>query len=122
MTLKEIQELVKLINRSNLTEFKLKQGELELIIRTNKYEKGKSAAPAAPAQQPNILVPPVQSAYIPPTPTAAPPPAAPKAEPVAEKPKEEKPQIDLEAIKNTIQSEVEEEETKEPLKQTEPNF
>ena len=81
----------KLINRSNLTEFKLKQGELELIIRTNKYEKGKSAAPAAPAQQPNILVPPVQSAYIPPTPTAAPPPAAPKAEPVAEKPKEEKP-------------------------------
>lgn len=88
MTLKEIQELIKLINRSNLTEFKLKQGELELLIRTNKYEKGKQQAPAAP-QQPNILVPPVQQAFIPP-PAAAPAPAPAKPEPVADTPKGDK--------------------------------
>lgn len=91
MTFKEIQELIKLVNRSNLTEFKIKQGDLELIIRTDKYEKGKSTVPVPPAQQPNILVPPVQQAYIPPTPAAPSPPAPPKAEPAAETPKETKP-------------------------------
>lgn len=89
MTLKEIQELIKLINRSNLTEFKLKQGDLEMLIRTNKYEKGKQQSAAAPPQQPNILVPPVQQAFIPPAATPAPAPA--KPEPPVEKPKEAKP-------------------------------
>ena len=95
MTLKEIQELVKLISRSNLTEFKLKQEDLELTIRTNKYEKGKQQTQTPPAQQPNILVPPVQQAFIPSSPPATgtssstPPPA--KSEPAAEKPKEANP-------------------------------
>jgi len=88
MTLKEIQELIKLINRSNLTEFKLKQGDIELSIRTNKYEKGKQQAQIPPIQQPNILVPPVQQAYLP---TAAPPPAPANAEAVLEKPEGDKP-------------------------------
>ena len=75
MTFKEIQELIKLINKSNLTEFKLREGEFELTIRTNKYEKNK---PAQPAAAPIIPIPPVQQPYLPPTPTpaAVPEPAA----------------------------------------------
>jgi acetyl-CoA carboxylase biotin carboxyl carrier protein len=42
MNFKEIQELIKLIQKSNLTEFKLKEGEFELSIRTEKYQSGKA--------------------------------------------------------------------------------
>lgn len=84
MTFKEIQELIKLINKSNLTEFKLKQGETEILVRTDKYEKGKQQPPAPAPPQPNILVPPVQQAYIPPA-TTAPSPAQPEPEPVKQK-------------------------------------
>ncbi len=97
MNFKEIQELVKLINKSNLTEFKMKDGEFELSIRTNKYQKQKQpqqAAPPnqAPAQQaPIIQMPPVQQPYpaAPPSPSA---PAQPKPqpEPEVEAPREEK--------------------------------
>ncbi len=41
MTYKEIQDLVKLLNKSNLSEFKLKDGDFELSIRTNSYSKTK---------------------------------------------------------------------------------
>lgn len=41
MTFKEIQELLRLISKSDLTEFKLKDGEFELSIRTRYYDKGK---------------------------------------------------------------------------------
>lgn len=83
MTFKEIQDLVKLINKSNLTEFKMKDGEFELSIRTNKYKKNQykeAIAPAASAQAPSIIqVPSVQPAF-----PQTPPPAAPA--PVAEAP------------------------------------
>ena len=61
MTFKEIQELVKLINKSSLTEFKMKNGEFELSIRTNKYEKLRRqqqqavSQGQAPAQQAPII-------------------------------------------------------------------
>lgn len=43
---KEIQELIRLITRMELAEFKMKDGEFELSIRTKHYDKsGKSAAP-----------------------------------------------------------------------------
>jgi acetyl-CoA carboxylase biotin carboxyl carrier protein len=48
MNFKEVQELIKLINKSNLTEFKLKDGEFELSIRTKKYGKAKQASVAQP--------------------------------------------------------------------------
>jgi len=62
MTYKEIQELIKLVNKMNLSEFKLKDGDLEMSIRTKDYSKTKrivsdnpqviSVAPqAAPVQQ-----------------------------------------------------------------------
>jgi acetyl-CoA carboxylase biotin carboxyl carrier protein len=58
MTFKEIQELIKQLSKSNLSEFKLKDGEFELSIRTKHFHKGKSKSqlisspaiiPAAPA-------------------------------------------------------------------------
>jgi acetyl-CoA carboxylase biotin carboxyl carrier protein len=42
MTFKEIQELIAIINKSNLAEFKLEQGDLKMVIRTSKYVKGKT--------------------------------------------------------------------------------
>lgn len=75
MTFKEIQELVKLINKSDLTEFKMKDGEFELSIRTKHYEKTKQIAKAAAqSQQPVVAVqPPVQQAFTTPAPPSAPP-------------------------------------------------
>ena len=40
MNFNEIQELIKLVNKSNLTEFKLKDKDFEILIRTEKYHKG----------------------------------------------------------------------------------
>jgi len=42
MDFKEIQELLKLINRLDLSVFKMKDGEFELSIRTKNYEKGRN--------------------------------------------------------------------------------
>ncbi len=39
MTFKEIQELIKLVGKSNLTEVKLKKKDFEISIRTKKYRK-----------------------------------------------------------------------------------
>ena len=39
MTFKEITEIIKLVNKSNLTEFKVKNGDFSLNIRTKKYGK-----------------------------------------------------------------------------------
>jgi acetyl-CoA carboxylase biotin carboxyl carrier protein len=85
MTFKEIQELVKLINKSNLTEFKLKDSEFELSIRTNKYKKHQqkdAPVPPAPAQPPIIQMPSVPQTFptAPSVPVAAEPPAPAKQE------------------------------------------
>ncbi len=42
MTFKEIQELIKLIGKSNLAEFKMREGDFELSIRTDLYSDTKS--------------------------------------------------------------------------------
>jgi acetyl-CoA carboxylase biotin carboxyl carrier protein len=76
MTLKEIQELIKLISKSELSEFKMKNGEFELSIRTKLYERAKApeylpvppAMPAAPAG-----LPPAASPSAPPSPAKATP-------------------------------------------------
>lgn len=39
MNYKELQDLIKLISKSNLTEFKYKKGDEEISIRTKKYHK-----------------------------------------------------------------------------------
>jgi acetyl-CoA carboxylase biotin carboxyl carrier protein len=94
MTFKDIQELVKLINKSNLTEFKMKDGEFELSIRTNKHQKqkqppqaGQQPPASAPQTAPIIQMPPVQQPYTPPpSPQPAPAPQQPKAAPEPAKP------------------------------------
>jgi acetyl-CoA carboxylase biotin carboxyl carrier protein len=86
MTFKEIQELISIINKSNLAEFKLEQGDLKMVIRTSKYVKGKTQViHSQPMMQ-------MQSPTAPPAPAAAPTaeiapvaaPAKPKSEPAAE--------------------------------------
>lgn len=61
MTHKEIQDLIKLIDKSKLAEFKLKNGDFEVSIRSQKYFEAKQkeqvtvvqqSAPSAPAQAP----------------------------------------------------------------------
>ncbi len=78
MTFKEIQELIKLVNKNKLSEFKLKDGDFEIAIRTEKYAKSKAAGSAAQPQTTQIIT----------QPAAAPPPAPPAApsEKPAEKP------------------------------------
>ena len=78
MNYKEIQDLIKLLNKTEISEFKLKEGEFEITIRTKDYHKGKPTPPATqqvisvPASAPQQIIP----AYQP----IAPPPAKPIAE------------------------------------------
>ncbi len=72
---KEITKLIKLISESNLTEFKMKDGDLELSIRTDKYVKKNTGnlplqQAMVPAQPPQMMAPPSQANQ--PAPQAAP--------------------------------------------------
>lgn len=79
MNFKEIQELIKLINKSNLTEFKVKDGEFELSLRTDKYEKAqKGKAQIIQSQQPVMPLPAMQTSFAAPTPAQ---PVAPQPDP-----------------------------------------
>lgn len=75
MNFKEIQELLKLINKLDLSEFKMKDGEFELSIRTKLYEKG--------AKQPPTMVspPPQQVIPVPAVPQTVSTPSTPVSEP-----------------------------------------
>ncbi len=72
MTFKEVQDLIKLLNKSDLTEFKMKDGEFELSIRTKHYEKTRIQVAQTPSAAPIMPVAPM----APSAPSAA--PAAPK--------------------------------------------
>jgi len=56
MDYKEIQNLIKLINNSNLAEFKMKDGDFRLTIRTKEYQKFINAP--AQAAAPVVVSPP----------------------------------------------------------------
>jgi len=73
MDAKEIQELLKLVSRLELSEFKMKEGDFELQIRTKYFGKG--------GQQ--ILVPSVQATLPSAIPTAIAPVATETPVPVA---------------------------------------
>jgi len=74
MNFNEIQELIKLVNKSNLTEFKLRDKEFEVLIRTDKYQKGGAPTVVTTPQIIPALAP--VSGAIPETPKANTPPAA----------------------------------------------
>ncbi len=64
MTFNEIQELIKLVNKSSLTEFRLKDKDFEVVIRTEKYHKG--AGQTFVAQPPVVTsLPPIIQASAP---------------------------------------------------------
>jgi acetyl-CoA carboxylase biotin carboxyl carrier protein len=55
MTFEEIKSLIQLINKSDLAEFKFKDGDKKIVIRTSKYNSGKqqfiqSSTPFASSQ------------------------------------------------------------------------
>jgi acetyl-CoA carboxylase biotin carboxyl carrier protein len=80
MEFKDIQELVKLINKSNLSEFIMQEGEFKLTIRTKNYVKGKIKAmepQVVSVTQPHVM-PGQHMQPLQPTPVA-PPQEAPKA-------------------------------------------
>jgi acetyl-CoA carboxylase biotin carboxyl carrier protein len=81
MNFKEIQDLIKLVSKSNLTEVKLKQKDFEISIRTKKYRKSMSQ-PMISAQPMVSMQAPQQVAQAP-APVAAAAPAAPAASPAA---------------------------------------
>ncbi len=65
MTFKEVQELIKLINKSNLTEFKMKDGDFNISIRTKKYGRSKGASQTPPSILPvQTTVPSVQAPHF----------------------------------------------------------
>lgn len=89
MDFREIQELLKLISRLELTEFKMKDAEFELSVRTKNFDKTRvttvTALPAAaPMISPEPIAPavaaPVAAPVEAPKPAASEPAAAPKAD------------------------------------------
>ncbi len=93
MNFKEIQDLIKLINKTNLSEFKLKDGDFELTIRSDEYHKSK----ANPPTQQVIPVPttsPITPAFVPPVIT--PPSTSPEeTETLPSKPEEKVEHIEI---------------------------
>ncbi len=89
MTYKEITELIKTISKSNLSEFKYRNTEFEVTIRTENYSKGGNPNQSS-SMMPVSAVPPVQHIISaqPAAPVAA-PAATPKAEAPAAKATEE---------------------------------
>lgn len=63
MDSKEIQELLKLVNRLELAEFKYKQGEVEFSVKTKYYHKSRSGFDSAPQmmQMPSVSHQPQQT-------------------------------------------------------------
>ena len=70
MTFKEISELLKLVTKSNLTEVKIKDGEFEIAIRTDKYSKSTTQVVSSQPQMVSMAAPAMPASFT--TPAAAP--------------------------------------------------
>ncbi|HKK89703.1 MAG TPA: acetyl-CoA carboxylase biotin carboxyl carrier protein [Saprospiraceae bacterium] len=57
MTHKEIQDLIKLIGKTDLAELKIKDGEFELLLRTNEYFKNKKSPVTQMQPQSQTFIP-----------------------------------------------------------------
>ncbi len=93
MDFKQIQELIKLITKSNLTEFKVEDGDFKLSIRTEKFAGARKNVAQASAPQILPVQTPIQS--IPQTFVQQAAPVAPEPAPAPKKEKEE--EVDDEA-------------------------
>lgn len=95
MDFKEIQELLRLISKLELTEFKLKEGEFELSVKTKHFSPFKQGGAPAPVPAPIMPVASVSApSFVPqasdsadsaPAPVAASTPPAPKEAPEVRK-------------------------------------
>lgn len=68
MNFKEIQELIRLVNKTDLTELKVKDGEFEIAIRTKKFHKQDGTQYFA--QAPQVVTIPSPQTVAPAAPTA----------------------------------------------------
>ncbi len=93
MTFKEIQELIRLVGKSKLSEFRMKDGDFELTIRSDSYKKITTTATPTPVIQAAPSIMPIQQA----APIAAPAPAAAPAA-LAAAPKEAAPEANSNLI------------------------
>ena len=89
MKLTEIQDLIKFVSRSGVTEVEIEQSNFKITIKSDPYKKrGKGAAPQAeayiqpqmPMAMPQMMAAPQQQQMAQPQQQAAPAPAAPKEE------------------------------------------
>ena len=107
MNYKEITDLIKTISKSNLSEFKYRNTEFEITIRTENYSKQGAAGKAGPPMMPMSAAAPVQHIISAQPATVAAPAAAPAeaAAPVKETPvakEAEDPNANLIEIKSPI--------------------
>ena len=86
MNFKEIQDLIKLINKTNLTEFKMKDGEFNISIKKGDEQGDKAIVVQQPLMQYPSAQMPVQQAFQAPSAPAAPAaPATPETDAKEEK-------------------------------------
>ncbi len=69
MTYKEIQDLIKLVSKSELSEVQVANGDFKITVRNKNYTKGSNSAPTMMA--PTVIPAPVASAPAPEAPAAA---------------------------------------------------
>lgn len=79
MSPKEIQDLLKLVSKLELSEFKLKDGEFSMTVRTQHYVSADNSGLVAGASSQVLPMPAVAPTYS--APPAAPPAAAPPPTP-----------------------------------------
>ena len=79
MELNDIQELLKLINKLKFSEFKMRDGEFELTIRSKEYSKARYQSSNSTPAAPSIIPVPSPMAAVPPASFAAPAAPAPVA-------------------------------------------
>ncbi len=65
MTIKEIQDLLKLITKLELSEFKLREADFELQVRTKHYEKNRTQTIQTLSPAPAVIPPAVPAAPAP---------------------------------------------------------
>lgn len=84
MSIEDIQELIRLVAKKELSEFKYSDGDIKLKIRGKAYASG--GGQVANASAPSIISVPAAGPNFAPAPAAAPPSTAPAAETTGEAP------------------------------------
>ena len=98
MEFKQLTDLIKLISKSNLIEFKMKEGDTEITILTDKH--GKSSASIA--QKTSKQTPVAQPAYVPPPVVQQEPPTPPSTPAETEKDPAEAPEQEYLEIRSPM--------------------